>query len=211
LAPVVITNPILNSPFNEPTRHFQFDNTNTITDKIADGRRKSSYFIPIASPKKKAKGLYDNLLADEKQTETDHVNRIRSSVKLWRDRGWPDVSAVTRALLEHWTASDRYRRLFFCQIEALETLIFITECAKQSKYGETWIEKQLQDAGTAAGTKLFRMACKMATGTGKTVVMSMLIAWQTLNKRRNPQDNRFADAFLVVAPGITIRDRLRVL
>jgi type III restriction enzyme len=211
LAPVVIENPILNSPFDEPARHFQFDNANNITDRIAEGRRKSSYFVPIAAPKKKAKGLFDNLLADEKRTETDHVNRIRASVKLWRDRGWPDVSAVTRALLEHWTCSDRLRRLFFCQIEALETFIFITEVAKQTKYGETWIEAHLREAATNAGTDLFRAACKMATGSGKTVVMSMLIAWQTLNKRRNPQDNRFADAFLVVTPGITIRDRLRVL
>src|SRR5262249_19342666 len=159
----VIQNPILNSPFVEPTRHYLFDNTNTITDKIGEGRRKSSYFIPIAAPKKKVKGLYDSLLADEKQTETDHVNRIRASVKLWRDRGWPDVSAVTRTLLEHWTAADRFRRLFFCQIEALETLIFITEVAKQTKYGETWIEQHLRSAAEAAGTKLFRMACKMAT------------------------------------------------
>lgn len=86
MAPVVIENPILNSPYDEPTQHFQFDNSNAITDKIADGRRKSSYFVPIAAPKKKVKGLFDNLLADQKRTETDHVNRIRASVKLWRDR-----------------------------------------------------------------------------------------------------------------------------
>jgi type III restriction enzyme len=209
--PVVIDNPILNSPFAEPTRHFLFDAANNITSQIGDGRRKSSYFIPIAAPKKKQKGLFDNLLAEEKRAETDHVNRIRAAVKLWRDRKWPDVSAVTRALLEHWTAPDRPRRLFFCQVEALETLIFVTEVAKQTKYGDTWIEEHLREAAKNAGTELFRMACKMATGSGKTVVMSMLVAWQTLNKRRNPQDNRFADAFLVVAPGITIRDRLRVL
>jgi len=58
---------------------------------------------------------------------------------------------------------------------------------------------------------LYRTAFKMATGTGKTVVMAMLIAWHTLNKQANPRDARFSDAFLVVTPGITIRDRLRVL
>src|SRR5207249_4522488 len=92
-----------------------------------------------------------------------------------------------------------------------ETLIFVAEVAKQTKYGDDWIEKHLTDAARNAGTDLFRLACKMATGSGKTVVMAMLIAWQTLNKRQYPKDNRFADAFLVVTPGITIRDRLRVL
>ena len=132
-------------------------------------------------------------------------------MKQWRDLGWPDITPVTRALLEHWHAEDRFRPLFFCQIEALETLIYITEVAKQTKYGDDWIEKYLREKADEAGTDLFRVACKMATGSGKTVVMSMLIAWQVLNKRRYPHDNRFTDAFLVVAPGITIRDRLRVL
>jgi type III restriction enzyme len=99
--PVVIENPILNSPFAEPTRHFLFDNANNITAEIGAGRRPSCYFLPIASPKKKAKGLFDSLIADEKREETNHVNNIREKVKLWRDRGWPDVTAVTRSLLEH--------------------------------------------------------------------------------------------------------------
>src|SRR5262249_15012807 len=85
------------------------------------------------------------------------------------------------------------------------------EVARQTKYGHDWIEKYLREKGEEAGTDLFRIACKMATGSGKTVVMSMLIAWQVLNKRSYSQDKRFTDAFLVVAPGITIRDRLRVL
>src|SRR5262249_15427085 len=164
----------------------------------------------IAAPKKKSTpSLLDAL--EEERTESRHVDRIRRLVKTWRDLGWPDVTAVTRALLEHWTAEDRFRPLFFCQVEALETLIYITEVAKQTKYGEQWIELYLKEKAEQAGTELFRVACKMATGSGKTVVMSMLIAWQVLNKRRNPRDGRFTDAFLVVTPGITIRDRLRVL
>jgi type III restriction enzyme len=209
---VVIENPILNSPFEEPSRHFRFDDGNNITNEVVPARRESCYFVPIAGPKKKGKQtLFDAELAKEKKFESDHVNRIRTAVKLWRDRGYPDVTAVTRWLLDHWTRPDRERRLFFCQIEALETLIFITEVAKQTKYGDDWVEKHLHGAAAAAGTDLFRMACKMATGAGKTVVMSMLIAWQTLNKRRYPKDNRFSDTFLVVTPGITIRNRLRVL
>jgi type III restriction enzyme len=212
MKPVVIENPILNSPFEEPNRHYRFDDDDNITDDILAGRRPSSYFMPIASPKKKTKQtLFDFLIAEEKKTETDHVNKVRGVVKLWRDRDWPDVTPVTRSLLEHWTNPERERRLFFCQVEALETLIFLAEVAKQTKYGQDWIDKHLRDAANAAGTGLFRVACKMATGSGKTVVMSMLIAWQTLNKRRYPRDNRFSDSFLVVTPGITIRDRLRVL
>jgi type III restriction enzyme len=210
MPPVVIENPILNSPYREPTRHFRFDTDNQITDKIDAGRRTSSYFLPIAAPKKKsAPGLFDTV--DEKKEESAYINRIRQLVNRWREQGWPDVTPVTRALLDHWHSEDRFRRLFFCQIEALETLVFIAEVAKQTKYGEHGIETYLMEQAAAAGTDLFRVACKMATGSGKTVVMSMLVAWQVLNKRRYPHDNRFTDAFLVVAPGITIRDRLRVL
>jgi type III restriction enzyme len=210
--PVVIENPILNSPFEEPARHFRYEG-NRITGEVADGRRESSYFIPVAAPKKatKSQNLYDDLLAAEKKAENDHINRIRREVKLWRDRGRPDVTAVTRGLFDHWTRPDRERRLFFCQVEALETLVFVTEVAKQTKYGQDWIEKHLRDRAAEAGTTLFRLACKMATGSGKTVVMSMVIAWHTLNKRQYPKDNRFSDSFLVATPGITIRDRLRVL
>jgi type III restriction enzyme len=206
----VIENPILNSPDHEPARHFRFDANNEITNIIDAGRRGSSYFLPIATPKKKAApGLFDTI--EEKKAESGHVNRIRQLVKTWRDLGWPDITPVTRVLFEHWHAEDRFRRLFFCQLEAVETLIFITEVAKQTKYGHDWIEKYLRDKAEEAGTDLFRVACKMATATGKTIVMAMLIAWQVLNKRRFPHDKRFTDTFLVVAPGITIRDRLRVL
>jgi type III restriction enzyme len=91
----------------------------------------------------------------------------------------------------------------------LETAIYITEVAH--RYGDAWIENELRRANEDANPLLYRIAIKMATGSGKTLVMAMLIAWQTLNKLANPQDARFSDAFLVVTPGITIRDRLRVL
>src|SRR5436853_962078 len=109
----LIENPILNSPYREPMRHFRFDANDQITDTIDAGRRGSSYFLPIAAPKKKgAPGLFDAL--EEKKAESGHVNRIRKLVKQWRDLGWPDVTPVTRALLEHWHAEDRFRPLFFC-------------------------------------------------------------------------------------------------
>jgi type III restriction enzyme len=129
-----VDNPVLNSPYKEPTQHFRFDANNQVTNVIDEGRRGSSYFLPIAASKKKgAPGLFDTI--EEKKAESEHVNRIRQLVKLWRDRGWPDITPATRALLEHWHAEDRFRPLFFCQIEAIETLIYITEVAKQTKYG----------------------------------------------------------------------------
>ena len=207
---VVIENPIINSPFEEPQRHFKFDDDG-ITDEIVESRRVSAYFIPIAQPKKKGKDrqlAFDGWTADRIE-ENKTVNAIRQRVKVWREAGHPDVTRATARLLEHWTNPDRSRRLFFCQIEAMETIIYIAEVAK--KYGDTWMENDLRRFNEDANPDLFRIACKMATGSGKTVVMAMLIAWQTLNKLANPQDARFTDAFLIVTPGITIRDRLRVL
>ena len=210
MAQVVIENPILNSPFEEPTRHFRFDDEG-ITDDIVDERRVSSYFVPIAQPRKKgSKQLqFDTEWTKDRIEENKVVNRIRQHVGIWRDGGYLGVTPTTSKLLEYWTNPDRERKLFFCQIEALETAIYITEVAK--KYGIAWIENQVRDANDQANPGLPRMACKMATGSGKTVVMAMLIAWHTLNKLANTQDARFSDSFLLVTPGITIRDRLRVL
>ncbi len=180
----VIENPILNSPFEEPQRHFRFDE-HGITSQIVEQRRPSSYFIPIAQPKKKGK---DRQLTIEGWTEdrietNKTVNDIRQRVRLWREGGYPDVTRTTARCSSIGADPERSRRLFFCQIEALETLIYITETAK--KYGDAWIENDLRQFNADANPELFRMALKMATGSGKTVVMAMLIAWQTLNKLAN--------------------------
>jgi len=205
---VVIENPIINSPFDEPQRHFRFDDEG-ITDQIVDGRRVSSYFVPIARPRMKGKQqTFEEWTADRVE-ENKTVNFIRQRVRLWGEAGYPNVTRTTARLLEHWKDPDRDRRLFFCQIEAMETVVYVAECAK--KYGDTVIENDLRRFAEQHNPELFRVGCKMATGSGKTTVMAMLIAWQTLNKLANPQDGRFSDAFLIVTPGITIRDRLRVL
>src|SRR5437867_3284097 len=207
---VVIENPILNSPFLEPSHHFRFSDEG-ITNEVVEGRRISSYFIPIAKPKKKnGKQLaFDTEWTEDRIEENKLVNEIRQRVGKWRQGGYVGVTPTTNRLLAYWNDSDRARTLFFCQIEALETAIYITEVAK--KYGDAWMENDLRDANHASNPGLPRIALKMATGAGKTVVMSMLIAWHTLNKLANPQDARFSDTFLIVTPGITIRDRLRVL
>jgi len=210
MSQVVIENPIINSPFDEPTRHFRFSDEG-ITDEIVDGRRTSSYFVPIAKPKKKgAKQLqFETEWTQDRIEENKLVNDIRRRVAMWRKGGYLGVTPTTARLIAYWTDPTREKKLFFCQNEALETAIYITEAAK--KYGDAWIENALREANDTSNPGLPRTAFKMATGSGKTVVMAMLIAWHTLNKRANPQDARFSDTFLIVTPGITIRDRLRVL
>lgn len=207
---VLIENPILNSPFTEPARHFKFNNDG-ITNEILDARRVSAYFIPIPKPRKRGAQpvLFDTEWTKDRVKENDFINRVREQVSKWRKGGYVHITNTTRRLLAYWTNPDRERRLFFCQMEAVETAIYLTEVAKN--YGDAWIEDNLRQANIEANQDLFRLAFKMATGSGKTLVMAMLIAWHTLNKALNPQDNRFNDAFLIVTPGITIRDRLRVL
>ena len=213
---VVIENPVINSPFDEPGRHYKFTEEG-ITNEIVTKRRTSSYFIPIAKPKSKGKKGQQqqvNIFADTEWTEdrlqeNKFINQIRDRVSIWRRGGYLGVSRITARLLEYWQREGRARRLFFCQIEALETVIYITEASK--KYGDAWIESRIIDENNGSNPGLFRMACKMATGSGKTVVMAMLIAWHALNKAANPQARAFSDAFLIIAPGITIKDRLRVL
>ena len=210
MSQVVIENPIINSPFDEPTRHFRFTDEG-ITNEEVDGRRTSSYFVPIAKPKKKgAKQLqFDTEWTQDRIEENKLVNDIRRRVGLWRKGGYVGVTPTTTRLIAYWTDPNREKKLFFCQNEALETAIYIAEVAK--KYGDAWIENAIREANDTSNPGLPRTAFKMATGSGKTVVMAMLIAWHTLNKRANPQDARFSDTFLIVTPGITIRDRLRVL
>lgn len=206
---VRIDNPILNSAFKEPTRHFRFSDDG-ITDEIVESRRTSTYFVPIPKPKKKGgQRSFDTEWTEDRIQENKDVDRIRQRVDLWRKGNYSGITQTTRRLLEYWTNPERENKLFFCQIEALETAIYITEVA--NKFGDGWIADMLRTANDQSNPGLPRLAVKMATGSGKTVVMAMLIAWQALNKIANTQDARFNDTFLIIAPGITIRDRLRVL
>lgn len=207
---VLIENPIINSPFREPDRQFAF-NEFGITNEVISGRRLSSYFIPIAGAKKSKTGqqMFDTEWTRDRIEENRFINSVRGKVRAWREGGYLGVTPVTLQLLRYWNNPEREKKLFFCQIEALETIIYATEVAKN--YGDNWILSELEDANNLSNPGLNRLAMKMATGSGKTVVMAMIIAWHTLNKKAAPTDARFGDAFLVVTPGITIRDRLRVL
>jgi len=143
MAQVVIENPILNSPFEEPTQHFRFSDEG-ITKEIVEARRVSSYFVPIAKPKKKGKAqqlAFDTEWTRDRIEENEFINRIRARISLWHRGGYEGITKTTRRLLEYWTNPERERKLFFCQIEALETAIYITEVA--NKYGDSWIENDL--------------------------------------------------------------------
>ncbi|MHB8501295.1 MAG: BPTD_3080 family restriction endonuclease [Candidatus Acidiferrales bacterium] len=204
--PEPIDNPIINSPYEKPQRHFAIGSQGVI-NRQDKGRRPSSYLVPVAAPRKRGPQLaFDEL--EQEVRSNPLINRIREDVALWREAGYPGVTGVTRGLLEHWCDPKRDRRLFFCQIEAVETAIFITEVA--SKDGASWLG-QIQAHNKDYSEVLRRLAFKIATGGGKTVVMAMFIAWHTLNKVANTGDGRFSLAFLIVSPNLTIRDRLRVL
>jgi type III restriction enzyme len=210
MASALIDNPIINSPFKEPTRHFRF-NDEGITDEIVPARRISEHLVPI--PKPRNRGNQQGLFVEEQSKESlepnEFINKLRNEVRAWRLSGYVRVTNTTRRLLEYWTDPRRERRLYFCQIEAIETAIYLAEVVQASDTGK--IFEHLKTQNQLANQDLFRIAFKMATGSGKTLIMAMLIAWHTLNKTANPQDERFSDGFLVVTPGITIRDRLRVL
>jgi len=204
--------PILNSPYQESSRHFNADERG-LTEEILKFRRPSSFYIPVPKARTKQKQLELNLsegaYGTELQKENQFINKIREKIKQWRESGYSGITKTSRDLLSYWRDDARENKLFFCQIEALEMLMYVNEVAE--KLGESWIINELKKANTEANPGLYRIAFKMATGSGKTVVMAMVIAYHTLNKIRYPQDIRFTGAFVIVTPGITIRDRLNVL
>lgn len=211
MAAADLANPILNSPFDPPDRHFALGERGP-TGEIREGRRRSESFIPVPRSRKGA-GRQQALDFDptgERLEDNSLINDIRSEVERWRIQNWNGVTPYTRKLLAHWAPGPhREDAVFFCQREAAETAIFLAEVA--GRHGTADYRRRLEPVNEEHNSGLPRVGLKMATGTGKTVVMAMLIAWQTINKAMTPSDIRFAKRFLIVTPGITIRDRLGVL
>ncbi|WP_462321565.1 DEAD/DEAH box helicase family protein, partial [Halochromatium sp.] len=216
--------PILNSPYAGPSRHWELDAQGQPTQKILQTRRPAEFITPIPQPKKrKGQPQQQDLLFDEGQglssqdqryAHTAIINGVREQVDRWRllpEHQWR-VTPETARLLKHWRQHPFSGiRPFFCQVEAVETAIWLIEVAPQvGKLGQRYLE-HLHDASENANPGLARLALKLATGAGKTTVMAMLIAWQSINAARRPQSKRFSRGFLIVAPGLTIKDRLRVL
>lgn len=218
--------PILNSPYEYPSRHWELDKDGQPTQKIIERRRFVELITPIPKPKKRRQNAHEQqqFVFDEgkgistqvqRYDPTPIINELRTQVDRWRELPNPNdwrVTPETARLLQHW----RHHRFgnirpFFCQVEAAETVIWLTEVAPQiGKAGKGFLE-HLVNANNDANPELMRLALKMATGAGKTTVMAMLIAWQTINAVRRSASKKFTRGFLVVTPGLTIRDRLRVL
>ena len=257
-------NPVLCVPYDEPTEHWLYDRATGLASKVP-GRRPGGFFYKTEEAKRAARGRQQlSLLAEETRVDFPLVNRLREDVKRWRDAGYRGATKVTRELLSHWTDQGRtargQRRLFFCQREAVETLIYLLELRVPGRSSKTGFKtfalsdadlramldgrppsfapggqdgKLLDDGAEAfaqtlldrpneavsgvpgsAGNSpapLVRLGCKMATGSGKTLVMPMLIAWAFCNRNRSPASREFFNAVLVCCPNLTVRERLGVL
>lgn len=184
---------IICSPYEKPTRHLKYIREERKFE-IVEGRRPAGYI----RASEESQGFDD----PGEFIPLKEVNQIRERVDKWRDAGYPGITTITKELLEHWKNPDREQRLFFCQIEAIETLIWLVEAPPSERQG---IEIQ------GDGSPFQRLCSKMATGSGKTIVMAMLIAWQAINKATYLKDTRFSKNILVVAPGLTVKSRLKVL
>jgi len=186
---------IISNPYEEPKEHWLYIRESQEFELRA-GRRMSGYWRATA---RTSQGIDD----PGEFIPIDLVNKIRPRVKAWRENGYPNVSGVTKKLLNFWRDnSQREFQPFWCQFEAIETAIWLTESSSAEKQGI-----DIPNDGTGWDRQCF----KLATGTGKTVVMAMIIAWQALNKIANPKDPRFSKHILIIAPGLTVKDRLQVL
>ncbi len=217
--------PILNSPYSYPSEHWELDADGQPTNQVVANRRRAQYVSPIPKAKKRKKrpATQEEIefgdttgvaTAKQKYDPTPIINELRGRVDAWRELKNPNdwgVTPDTARLLQHWRHHPfQDVRPFFCQVEAAETVIWLTEVAPNDRNGKKFLE-HLDAANEDANPGLARLALKLATGAGKTTVMAMLIAWQTVNAARRPNSKRFTTGFLIVTPGITIRDRLRVL
>ncbi len=230
-----VENPIICSPYREPDYHWLYDLSTGIPQKI-QGRRPASYWFK--SEEARAGSAQMRLLAEENREDLPMVNALREDVRRWRESSYENASQVTKQLLGHWSRLDRARRLFFCQIEAVETIIYLREILAQgrTRRGKAsltqddyqklmqglnprpndWVTTVAQpprliDIPANGALPLTRYGCKMATGSGKTVVMAMLMAWAFCNRGRVPGNTSYPRNALVVCPNLTIKERLQVL
>ena len=208
--------PILNSPYERPGEHWELDENRQPTNKRIASRRPASFIAPVPKPRKQRRQQAEMVL-DEAAAEVSsdsqrydreaYINALRRRLDAWRElpaRQW-GVTPQTARLLQHWRHhSFTHIRPFFCQVEAAETVIWLTEVAPRLGGEARNLLKDLRGANEGANPGLSRLALKLATGAGKTTVMAMLIAWQTVNAVRHPGSPRFTRGFLVVTPCPTL-------
>ncbi len=208
-----VERPILCNPYKEPDAHWVYD-TETGEAVKQPGRRDAGYWYKT---QRTGSGQFQ-LFQEEERDDLPLVNALRDDVRRWRAANYRNATNVTRELLRYWTRKDKERRLFFCQCEAVETIIYIAEVLRGGKkisftqrFTKADLAKLVDSPSTPDIPDLIRYGCKMATGSGKTVVMAMLIAWAFCNRGKVPSDERFPAAALVICPNLTVKERLQVL
>ncbi|MFL6260142.1 MAG: S24 family peptidase [Thermoanaerobaculia bacterium] len=229
-----VPDPILNNPYEEPGEHWVYQNGQPYR---MPGRRPASYWYKT----ERLGSAQGEIFAEEERDPLPLVNALREDVRRWRRTGYRGASPITRDLLAHWTRTDLPRPLFFCQREAVETLIYLLELALPGQLGRTQFKNFQISPDTLKALRrgerppldlpprsevwptlidipqdpellpLTRLGCKMATGSGKTVVMAMIVAWAFCNRGRNPATTTFPNAVLICAPNLTVKERLQVL
>jgi type III restriction enzyme len=217
--------PILNSPYASPDRHWELDDDGQPTNQILPKRRDSKLLTPVPKPQKRRRTanqpefVFDSghglSTVEQEYNPTPIINEIRRYVEDWRNLPNPDqwqVTPETARLIQHWRHHQfQDIRPFFCQVEAVETVIWLTEVAPKRGAAVAKFWAHIRAANEQSNPELIRIALKMATGAGKTSVMAMLIALQSVNAVRHPGSRQFSRAFVVITPGITIKDRLSIL
>ena len=197
-----VRQPVINSPYDFPCWHYRVDgNGVAIRGDASPGRRQSeAYLSPVPLPMG-----YQHVLTGTQDplASMDHINQLRQRVENWRREGYPNVTEVTRTLLRYWEDPERSRRLYFAQLEAIRTLVYLSEAAPDDS-----IHELIDAVNTEYNDNMRRYAVKMATGVGKTVVMAMTVLWQAANRWEYPADERFTNRFVAITPGVTVRDRL---
>lgn len=229
-----VPDPIINNPYEEPKQHWLY--RDGAPEQFGERRRAQYYF-----KEKRVGSAQQELFREENAEDLPLVNALRDDVRRWRGSGYRGASHITKELLQYWTREDRHRRLFFCQREAVETIIYLLELGIPGKLSKTKFQNFEVDANdiskllrgekpsfeTLATQEFFprlidpaadpellalrRLGCKMATGSGKTIVMAMLIAWAFCNRAKNPASRHYPNAVVVCAPNLTVRSRLQVL
>ncbi|MDE0484886.1 MAG: DEAD/DEAH box helicase family protein [Candidatus Poribacteria bacterium] len=208
-----VEQPILCSPYEEPSAHWIY-NPQTGEASKSPGRREAGYWYKTEHTGSDQLSLFQ----EEQRDDLPLVNALRADVKRWRNSKYESATNVTKELLRHWGREDLLRRLFFCQREAVETIIYLVEILQREKgprfnpkFSKDDLSKLVDSPNDPDIPDLIRYGCKMATGSGKTVVMAMLIAWAFCNRGKVPSDERFPAAALIVCPNLTIKQRLQVL
>jgi type III restriction enzyme len=210
-----VESPVICKPYYEPTHYWEYDRTSGRAVK-QPGRRPAAYWYKLSEEEMRQRNLplnFRDKRGDQMRLELEEgrrdlvlVNKLRTDVKKWRQSNWEGGTNVTKDLLRHWWRKDRGRRFFFCQLEAAETMLFLNEIRgirKDGRRGKPRYNPEFTDSDfntlfdrpfDPVYTPLLRMGCKMATGSGKTIVMAMLITWAFCNRARVPSDDRFPNA-----------------